>query len=64
VNCPCSIVCPRGVVQLFLIFVPCIIVVFVSVGLFVVHRDVVGISVVSIFPSVSKLAHEFVGSFG
>jgi len=64
-NCPCLIVCPRGVVQLFLTGAGlCVTSGSVVTGELVVPREFVGISVVSIFPSVSNSAPAFTGCVG
>lgn len=64
-NCPCLIVVPRGVVQLA--FCTCgvwSISGISTTGLLLVHRLAVGISSVSIFPSLLKSPQEYIGASG
>ncbi|HBB04460.1 TPA: hypothetical protein DCZ39_06285 [Patescibacteria group bacterium] len=64
-NCPCLMVCPRGVLQLALLGNGlCFIAGCVVTGEFVVPRISIGFSVVFIFPCVSNSAHTFIGVVG
>ena len=63
-NCPCSTVCPRGVVHFFLFTCVCSTSSCELVGVFEVPRVSIGFSVPLILPSVENSAHSFTGFVG
>jgi len=65
INCPCLILCPRGVVQFVCVGVGvCVVPVFTITGELLVHRLSIGFSVVLICHWLLNSAHSFTGAAG